>query len=104
MLSSVWHILNFEERTPLYDGLVPLCPLLRDSTVNESIDALQGEMFVGGIGRITGPSPALHQELAEAITRNTRRYVSIFSDAITELLPMFKQREVRDTWIGVRKM
>lgn len=33
-------------------------------------------------------------ELAEAISQNTRRYVAIFSDAITELLPTYKQKEV----------
>lgn len=33
-------------------------------------------------------------ELAEAISQNTRRYISIFSDAISELLPLYKQREV----------
>ena len=33
-------------------------------------------------------------ELAEAIVQNTRRYVTIFSDAISELLPTYKQREV----------
>ena len=33
-------------------------------------------------------------DLAEAIVQNTRRYVTIFSDAISELLPTYKQREV----------
>ena len=35
-------------------------------------------------------------ELAEAIVQNTRRYVTIFSDAISELLPTYKQREVSE--------
>ena len=33
-------------------------------------------------------------ELAEAIVQNTRRYVSIFSDVVSELLPIYKQKEV----------
>ena len=33
-------------------------------------------------------------ELAEAIVQNTRRYVTIFSDAVSELLPTYKQKEV----------
>ena len=33
-------------------------------------------------------------ELAESIILNTRRYVQIFSEAITELLPQYKQRDV----------
>lgn len=33
-------------------------------------------------------------ELAEAICQNTRRYVALFSEAISELLPTYKQREV----------
>ena len=33
-------------------------------------------------------------ELAEAIVQNTRRYVTIFSEAVSELLPLYKQREV----------
>ena len=43
-------------------------------------------------------SPSLslqsNPELAEAIIQNTRRYVAIFSDAVTELLPTYKQKEV----------
>ena len=34
-------------------------------------------------------------ELAEAIVQNTRRYVTIFSDAVSELLPTYKQKEVK---------
>ena len=41
------------------------------------------------------PPPQIDVELAEAISQNTRRYISIFSDAISELLPLYKQREVR---------
>ncbi|CAI8021470.1 DNA replication licensing factor mcm7 [Geodia barretti] len=33
-------------------------------------------------------------ELAEAVVQNTRRYVSIFSEAVSELLPVYKQKEV----------
>ena len=33
-------------------------------------------------------------ELAESIILNTQRYVQIFSEAITELLPQYKQRDV----------
>jgi DNA replication licensing factor MCM7 len=33
--------------------------------------------------------------LAEAIVSNTRRYVSIVSDVVYEMLPDYKQREVR---------
>ena len=40
-------------------------------------------------------------ELAEAIVQNTRRYVTIFSDAISELLPTYKQREVSGGRISV---
>ena len=35
----------------------------------------------------------IDHELAEAIVRNTRRYVSLFSDVIAELLPVYKQKE-----------
>jgi DNA replication licensing factor MCM7 len=35
--------------------------------------------------------------LAEAIVSNTRRYVSIASEVVYELLPDYKQREVRQT-------
>ena len=34
-------------------------------------------------------------ELAEAIAKNTRRYITVFSEAVAELLPVYKQREVR---------
>jgi DNA replication licensing factor MCM7 len=33
--------------------------------------------------------------LAEAIVNNTRRYVSIASEVVYEMLPDYKQREVR---------
>lgn len=33
-------------------------------------------------------------DLAQAIAQNTRRYVAIFSDVVSELLPVYKQREV----------
>jgi DNA replication licensing factor MCM7 len=33
--------------------------------------------------------------LAEAIAYNTRRYVSIASEVVYEMLPDYKQREVR---------
>lgn len=35
-----------------------------------------------------------NEELAEAIVSNCRRYASIFGEAIVELLPTFKEREV----------
>ncbi|XP_053956715.1 DNA replication licensing factor Mcm7 [Anastrepha ludens] len=35
-----------------------------------------------------------NEELAEAIISNSRRYAAMFSDAIAELLPSFKEREV----------
>ncbi|CAG5132698.1 unnamed protein product [Candidula unifasciata] len=34
-------------------------------------------------------------DLSEAIVENTRRYVQIFGDAVHELLPEFKQREIQ---------
>jgi len=39
------------------------------------------------------------QDLAEAITENTRRYTQIFGDAVQELLPEYKNKEIanRDT-------
>jgi len=37
-------------------------------------------------------------DLAEAILENTRRYINIFSDAVQELLPDYKEREVND-WL-----
>ena len=41
------------------------------------------------------PTPwQVDPDLAEAITQNTRRYVSIFSEAVSELLPVYKQKEV----------
>lgn len=33
-------------------------------------------------------------ELAEAIIHNTRRYVTIFSEVVSELLPVYRQKEV----------
>lgn len=33
-------------------------------------------------------------ELAEAVVENTRRYVSLFSDAVHDLLPEYKEKEV----------
>ena len=42
----------------------------------------------------THTCPQIDPELAEAICQNTRRYVALFSDAISELLPTYKQREV----------
>lgn len=33
-------------------------------------------------------------DLSESIVENTRRYVHIFGDAVFELLPEYKQREV----------
>ena len=46
----------------------------------------------------------MDQELAEAIIKNTRRYVTIFSEAVAELLPVYKQRERwghdHVTWLG----
>lgn len=39
-------------------------------------------------------SPQTDPDLADAICQNTRRYVTIFSDAVSELLPTYKQREV----------
>lgn len=33
-------------------------------------------------------------DLVEAIVANTRRYVALFSDAVSELLPSYKQQEV----------
>ena len=42
------------------------------------------------------PSPSLQidPELAEAIVQNTRRYVTIFSEVVSELLPVYRQKEV----------
>jgi hypothetical protein len=34
-------------------------------------------------------------ELAEALASNTRRYVGIASDVVHEILPDYKEREVR---------
>ena len=39
-------------------------------------------------------------ELAEAVSQNTRRYVKIFSEAVSELLPKYKQREVSSMFSG----
>lgn len=33
-------------------------------------------------------------DLADAIIENTRRYVTIFSDAVQEILPDYKEKEV----------
>lgn len=33
-------------------------------------------------------------DLAESVVQNTRRYVSLFSDAVHELLPQFKERDI----------
>jgi DNA replication licensing factor MCM7 len=35
--------------------------------------------------------------LAEAVVNNTRRYVSIASEVVYEMLPDYKQREVRES-------
>lgn len=32
-----------------------------------------------------------NEQLAEAVSQNTRRYTNLFSDVIAELLPQFKQ-------------
>ena len=46
-------------------------------------------------GSKSPPILQLEPELVEAIVQNTRRYVSIFSEAVSELLPIYKQKEVR---------
>jgi DNA replication licensing factor MCM7 len=33
-------------------------------------------------------------DLGDAVTENARRYVSLFSDAVQELLPEYKQKDV----------
>ena len=38
-------------------------------------------------------------ELAEAIIENSRRYQALFADAVAELLPQYKERDV-----GVNKI
>lgn len=38
-------------------------------------------------------------DMAEAMTRNTRRYISLFSEAVQELLPEYKQKEVSDKFL-----
>ena len=43
-------------------------------------------------------------ELAEAIIQNTRRYITIFSDAISELLPTYKQKEVSKKKLSFREL
>ena len=35
-----------------------------------------------------------HPDLAEAIVQNTRRYQAIVADAVAELLPQYKERDV----------
>lgn len=49
------------------------------------------------------------ESLAEAIIKNTRRYIGIFSDIVFELLPTYKQHEVvaqdsLDVYIEHRQM
>lgn len=36
-------------------------------------------------------------DLGDAIIENCRRYVSIFSDAVQDLLPEYKQKEVTES-------
>lgn len=38
-------------------------------------------------------------DLGDAIVENCRRYVSIFSDAVQDLLPEYKQKEVTEKTI-----
>ena len=52
------------------------------------------EMFSLSLSLSPSLSLQSNPELAEAIIQNTRRYVAIFSDAVTELLPTYKQKEV----------
>jgi DNA replication licensing factor MCM7 len=33
-------------------------------------------------------------DLAQAMVENTRRYINLFADAVQELLPDYKEREV----------
>ena len=33
-------------------------------------------------------------DLAQAMTENTRRYINLFADAVQEILPDYKEREV----------
>lgn len=40
------------------------------------------------------PSFQVDRELAERIAQNTRRYTTLFSDAVFELLPTYRQRDV----------
>lgn len=35
-------------------------------------------------------------DLADAIVENARRYGNLFADAVQELLPMYKERDVSD--------
>lgn len=36
----------------------------------------------------------INKDLAKAVTQNTRRYTNMVSDAVYEMLPDYKQREV----------
>lgn len=40
-------------------------------------------------------------ELKEAIEENTRRYTALFSDAIQEILPDYKEKEARDVLTSI---
>ena len=42
----------------------------------------------------TVTSAEIDPDLAEAIAQNSRRYIAIVSEAVAELLPDYKEREV----------